>query len=242
MSKIDDERISVDGDPDMNMTENQDRPNPWESIFTTGVPEDLSQPFDYFEIVLGKFLSSNVTTVLDVAMGAGRHALRLAEKGYQVSGFDLSPTGTRLCQESFLKNGLSGDFCVADMFKTFPYKNDSFDAVIAIQAIYHGYKEDMRQAIEEVHRVLKQGGRFFFNVSTDKDRPMRGSDSGSATRKVQENTFIPLVGRERGLVHFYPSSEAIIEMLEEMFTEIIIKRDKINNYIHVSCIKDKERI
>jgi len=46
------------------------------------------------------------------------------------------------------------------------YPDESFDAVVAIQCMehYHEYDATLEQGIEEAYRVLKPGGRFFFNV------------------------------------------------------------------------------
>ena len=54
-------------------------------------------------------------------------------------------------------------FIITDMFRYFPYENGEFDSVVAIQSIYHGFREDMQKSIFEIARVLRSGGVFIFN-------------------------------------------------------------------------------
>lgn len=132
--------------------------NIWDEIFKSGAPTDLINPYSKFNIVLDKVLESKSKKVLDVAMGAGRHSMIMASSGLDVYAFDLSEEAIKISKSEANKRNLDIEILKADMFNTYPYKDNSFDAVIAIQAIYHGYKKHMLKAIREVHRVLKAGG------------------------------------------------------------------------------------
>ncbi|MFA6338752.1 MAG: class I SAM-dependent methyltransferase [Candidatus Paceibacterota bacterium] len=102
--------------------------------------------FDKFaELVKGK--------VLDVGSGPGRDGLILKQKGLEVVCLDASEVMVKFCEEKGLKAVL-GDF------NDLPFENDSFDGVWAYTSLLHIPKAEISQPIEEIKRVLKDGGIF----------------------------------------------------------------------------------
>lgn len=214
--------------------------NPWDQIFKFGVPDDLKEPapiFDKFlEILIEKYSSKNIE-ILDVACGGGRHSIELAKKGYAVSAFDLSSTGISILLQEIMKNNIESlEVTKADMFETYPYNNEAFHAVLAVQAIYHGTPDNMKKAISEIARVLKKNGVFFFTVSTEIERSMLGANR-ILYKKIGEKVYLPLVGREMGLIHYYPNQDDIRYILNDCFTNVKINENIGLGYIVVSCQK-----
>lgn len=214
--------------------------NPWDQIFKIGVPDDLKEPAPIFnkfvDIIGGKYNANNIN-ILDIACGSGRHSLELAKKGYSVSAFDLSHSGIEIFKSKIIEEDLNNIFLAeSDMFETFPYLSESFNAAIAIQAIYHGMPNQMENAIKETSRVLKKGGIFFFTVSTELERSMLGANR-FLYKKVDEKVFLPLTGREKGLIHYYPNEKDIEDLLRPYFTDVRIYNDVNTKYIIVSCEK-----
>ena len=127
------------------------------------------------------------------------------------------------------------------MFRHFPYEDSEFDSVVAIQSIYHGFREDMQKSIFEISRVLKSDGVFVFTLSRDKKRSTTLNNSVNKRRnliaKIDEMTYLPISGREKGMVHFYPTKDIVKEMLGGYFANVIIEEDNKNNYLIVKCIK-----
>lgn len=107
--------------------------------------------------------------VLDLACGRGRHAILLAEKGYDVTGTDLSPQNIRLASRHE-KSNLS--FYVHDMRDLF--RINYFDIVLNLFTSF-GYFEkesDDRKAIGSAAKALKKGGTFvldFLNAKVEKE-------------------------------------------------------------------------
>lgn len=96
--------------------------------------------------------------VLDVPCGWGRHAVLLAEAGFQVVGSDLSHA---LLRRHGSPNGPGPSFVSADI-RMQPLRAASFDAVINVftsLGLFLDDAEDLR-ALREAHRLLKPGGRF----------------------------------------------------------------------------------
>jgi ubiquinone/menaquinone biosynthesis C-methylase UbiE len=98
--------------------------------------------------------------VLDLACGWGRIALPLAQRGYRVTGLDLSEAflakGRRDAQEA----GLHIDFRLGDM-REIPFVGE-FDAAIMMWSAFgvlESDEEDQR-VLDAVARALRPGGRF----------------------------------------------------------------------------------
>jgi ubiquinone/menaquinone biosynthesis C-methylase UbiE len=101
--------------------------------------------------------------VLDLACGWGRIALPLAQRGYQVTGLDLSEAflakGRRDAQEA----GLHIDFRLGDM-REIPFAGE-FDAVIMMWSAFGVLESDEedQKVLHAAARALRPGGRFFLD-------------------------------------------------------------------------------
>jgi SAM-dependent methyltransferase len=103
--------------------------------------------------------------VLDLACGKGRHSRCLAEKGFQVTGLDISPasiTYARTFEESNL------EFYQHDMRKSF--RINYFDAVMNMFTSFGYFQRDADHllVLQNVAKDLRPGGLFlldFFNAN-----------------------------------------------------------------------------
>lgn len=101
--------------------------------------------------------------LLDVACGSGGPALRMVrQSGAAIVGIDIHPDGVRAGQQEAARHGLSAlaSFEVIDAQKPLPFEDDSFDAVVCIDAINHF--ADRTLVFNEWARVLKPAGRVLF--------------------------------------------------------------------------------
>lgn len=96
---------------------------------------------------------------LDVGCGIGRHALALAELGYEAHAVDRSEAGLDRVGAEAGRRGLTITTRMSDM-TSLPYPDEAFDLVIAWNVIYHGTGEDAAGAAAEITRVLRPGGRY----------------------------------------------------------------------------------
>lgn len=101
--------------------------------------------------------------VLDVGCGSGGPALFLAhEIGCQVTGIDVNEAGigagTRLAVEAGAQEQVR--FQVADVRDSLPFADDTFDAIVCMDAICH--MPDRRRLFAEWHRLLKPDGKALF--------------------------------------------------------------------------------
>ena len=61
-----------------------------------------------------RYARRKVRTVLDIACGTGPHLIRLAERGYAMSGLDLSPQNIAFLRERAAAKGFEPRLLVAD--------------------------------------------------------------------------------------------------------------------------------
>ncbi len=92
-------------------------------------------------------------SVLDVGFGRGIFANALENKGYIVSGVELSDTLLEIAQKNYpdinFKKGSA---------TSIPFPGDSFDCLICIEVLEH--VPDTEVALYEMARVLKPGGKM----------------------------------------------------------------------------------
>lgn len=102
--------------------------------------------------------------ILDLACGTGRHALMLAQKKYQLTAFDFSPTLLKVLAKNVRSSKVDIQIIRGDMRKL-PFVN-KFDAVINMFTAF-GYfsDEDNAQVIKNVSKSLKKGGKFVLDYS-----------------------------------------------------------------------------
>ncbi|MGH8914690.1 MAG: class I SAM-dependent methyltransferase [Acidimicrobiia bacterium] len=89
--------------------------------------------------------------VLDVGCGQGHLTVRLAERGIDVVGIDANPNAAEV----------SGSDRVLFMrAEALEFADEEFDAIVSVHAIEH--IPPLEQAVGEMARVLKPGGRALF--------------------------------------------------------------------------------
>jgi ubiquinone/menaquinone biosynthesis C-methylase UbiE len=116
----------------------------------------------------GEWLELNrESRLLDVGCGSGGPALRLAEAtGASVVGIDRLDEGvttaTRLAQESGLSDRV--EFVQVDAGGSLPFADESFSAVISIDAMCH--LPNRLEILSEWHRVTAPGARVLFTDPT----------------------------------------------------------------------------
>jgi S-adenosylmethionine-dependent methyltransferase len=101
--------------------------------------------------------------ILDCGGGPGRYAIALAQLGYGVTLFDLSPGLLDIAVRQAANAGVCLDAVeqgTATDLSRFP--DASFDAVLLMGPLYHLLEESQRvQALRETYRVVKPGGTVF---------------------------------------------------------------------------------
>jgi SAM-dependent methyltransferase len=93
--------------------------------------------------------------VLEVGLGYGSVAQRLAEAGVVYHGLDIAAGPVAMVQHRLAQKGLTGDVRQGSVLAC-PWPDASFDHVVAIGCYHH--TGDPRRALVETRRVLRPGG------------------------------------------------------------------------------------
>jgi SAM-dependent methyltransferase len=131
--------------------------------------KDYEAECDMIEEIFSRYGDDSIKSILDLGCGTGNHAIPLAQRGYQVTGVDISPDMLRIAKKKASDLQLStfnsqptflqGDIRSLNLGKT-------FDAVLMMFAVlgYQTTNDDVLATLRIVRRHLKPDGLFIFDV------------------------------------------------------------------------------
>ena len=129
---------------------------------------DTAFPLEYAYALLGDVRGRSV---LDFGCGSGENTVLLASQGARVIGLDISAPLIELARQRLAVNGLAGTTAfVVGSGHDVPIADTSIDVVFGIAILHH---LDLAVAAQEVHRVLKPGGRAIFQEPVRDSRLVR---------------------------------------------------------------------
>ncbi|CRI65840.1 conserved hypothetical protein [Thiocapsa sp. KS1] len=105
-------------------------------------------------------------TALDFACGLGGNALWLAERGFRVSAWDLSPAAIARLREAARLRGLHLDARVRDLIAR-PPSPESFDLILVAHFLD-------RTLAPSIAAALRPGGLLFYQTFARESRGSRG--------------------------------------------------------------------
>lgn len=176
-----------------------------------------SRPTFIFGKSPAEFLAENYQyipfegTVLDMGMGEGRNAVFLAQKGYKVTGIDISSVAVKksylLAQEFGVK--IKG---VVASLKDYKISPGSFDAIVCF------YFVD-RSLIEDMKTWLKPGGILIYEAYTTREKASKKLDPQDEESLLREQELLKLFPGMRVLKYEEPLHE------KEFRSSIILKKE-----------------
>ncbi|MBU7026647.1 MAG: class I SAM-dependent methyltransferase [Theionarchaea archaeon] len=143
------------------------------------------------------FKTHEVTKILDLGCGAGRHTIYLADHGFDVYGIDISTEGIKKAAQQLHDLNLRATLTTGSIYHTLPYDSNFFDSVISIRVLHHGRIEAIGRAIKEIERVVKPNGFIFVTVRKRTPKKFR-----FPFKEIAPRTYVPLEGLEKGVVHY----------------------------------------
>jgi ubiquinone/menaquinone biosynthesis C-methylase UbiE len=173
----------------------------WDRI----LPERTYSPEEPDETVVrfaGSMRRRRKEAALDLACGAGRHVVYLAQQGFTVTGADISRTGLRMTRKKLEEPRLNAAL-VRSAMNSLPFSDSSFDAVICTRAIHHQRLRGIQQTLSEIKRVLRKGGTVLIDFLSKR------TYSHAKGVEIEAETFIETEGHERGIVHHYTDQEEL---------------------------------
>ncbi|HEY6476606.1 MAG TPA: class I SAM-dependent methyltransferase [Polyangia bacterium] len=145
------------------------RSKPWfEEVFDEDYLRTLpfmraDQTLREVEFISNALTAAPGSEILDVACGYGRHAIELVQRGYNVTGLDLSlPLLIRAADEA-QRRALSVNFVHADMREMAFEKQ--FDGAYSMLTSFGYFDEETNLRVaERIGRALKPGKRFLLDI------------------------------------------------------------------------------
>ena len=167
--------------------------------FDSKTPEITRKQAEFIAEALGLQPGENA---LDVCCGIGRHAIILAEMGFEIVGLDFTPHYIECAEKSAGELGKSCGFVVGDMRKI-PFEA-KFDAAYNFFTSW-GYFDDKTniEVLKNISRALKPGGRFLLDTM-NRDFLMRNfqpcfaNADGEDADVIQYNRFDPATSTIHG--------------------------------------------
>jgi ubiquinone/menaquinone biosynthesis C-methylase UbiE len=158
----------------------------WMNLITWGQDKRVR------EAVLGYIDAGD--RILDVGCGTGTMAVKAAQKGAQVTGFDLSPAMLRLAEEKARVAGVEVNFRQG-YAQSPPLDDEPFDTITATFALSEMSPDEAEMVVADMAARLKVGGRM---IVADEARPtnfLLRLSSGLQRAVVALLTFIAIEER-----------------------------------------------
>jgi SAM-dependent methyltransferase len=164
-----------------------------------------------------KFLSDNYQyipfegSVLDMGMGEGRNAVFLAQKGYKVTGVDISSVAVKKAYSLAQEFGVKIKGVVASL-PDYKIPPQSFDAIICF------YYVD-RSLVEKIRSWLRPGGILIYEAHTIREKQNRKGDRLDEDDYLKEQELLKLFPGMRVLKYEEPLHE------KEFHSSIILRKE-----------------
>ncbi|WP_257346108.1 class I SAM-dependent DNA methyltransferase [Pseudalkalibacillus decolorationis] len=127
-------------------------------------------PYDmwmiFFANAIDQYRDESVKTVLDIGCGTGEISVRLAKRGYNVTGVDLSEEMLTIAKQKAESKGLSIPFYQQDMRELEGIKEQDAIVIFCDSLNYLRTPEDVSTTFNSIHRLLKESGLLLFDVHT----------------------------------------------------------------------------
>ena len=170
--------------------------------------------------------------ILDAGCGVGRYTIPLAMREYEVMGVDISSLAITELDNVRLRRNMQMGLAAADVCHL-PFRDNTFDAVVAFGVLQHLLEEERRGVPLEFARVLVPGGTIVIEVLGREDMRMGG-------REVEPATFLRSTG---SVYHYFDPDEIkdifsgldIIDIKENKVIKNIAGKDYMRHMISVAA-------
>jgi ubiquinone/menaquinone biosynthesis C-methylase UbiE len=162
----------------------------WDEAYK-GTPQwDVGHPQPVFQTLI-KSGEVKPGRALDIGCGRGENAIMLAMIGCDVTGIDLVEDAISDAKAKAIERHVKVNFIVGDVLQLDRFFMDGEFDIVIDSGLFHVMTDEERPVfVQQVHRVLKAGGKYFMLCFSDKE------PEGYGPRRVSkaeiEHTFMPL--------------------------------------------------
>lgn len=200
------------------MNDNFDQSKIWDYEFTERREDrkNAQSRYDYLLKIISKYKDQG--NLLEIGFGDGYLLKRAFNKGFKIFGIDISSENVELTKEIFEGEGITSKLSVQSAEKM-NFEDNFFDVVIASEVIEHLNESQLKEALDEIYRVLKKEGIFIGTTP--------------AYEKIESNLVVcPYCGKifhRRGHFQSFNENKIKIILSENGFKVLKVKRVFILN-------------
>ena len=111
---------------------------------------------------------------IDLGCWAGNYAIYLAERGFEVTGVDFSPTAVKIAGENAGRKGVKCNFFVADVIEELDRVSQTWDFAYEWGLLHHILPEQRQKYVANVRRILNPKGKYLSVCFSEKDTGFEG--------------------------------------------------------------------
>jgi len=177
-------------------------------------PELLVELVDFGETGPSWLGQAETGRVIDLGCGAGNYAIYFAERGFEVTGVDFSPTAIKIARENAGRKGVKCNFFVADVIEELDRVSQTWDFAYDWGLLHHIFPEQRKKYVENVRRILNPKGKYLSVCFSEKDVGFAGPGKYRKT---------PL-----GTILYFSSEDELRELFEPYFQIIDLRTVEID--------------
>lgn len=207
----------------------------WDSIFR-------SRPWGRYpaeEVI--RFIARNffraadrrAVRLLEVGCGPGANVWFMAREGFSVSAIDGSPAAIEQLAARLTAEGIAFDpaeFRTGN-FATLPWPDETFDAVVDVEALSANRLDVVHEALGEIRRVMKPGAVLFSKMFSPQT-----TGCGTGEQLEERTTADPETGACAGIgtVHFFTEADldAVFAPFHDVARSWVHRREADGTEVH----------
>ncbi|RKD98688.1 class I SAM-dependent methyltransferase [Marinifilum flexuosum] len=112
--------------------------------------------------------------LLDLGCGLGHYAAYFAQKGYKISGIDISHTAIKYAKQLFETKKLKGDFYGLDLCKPTNIALPPIKLAYEFEVLHHIYPEYRERYVQNVCKLLSEKSYYLSISFSEKDQNFGG--------------------------------------------------------------------
>lgn len=184
------------------------------------------------ELLLNPHFPKAPARLLEIGCGAGDIAIQFADKGYLVSGVEISSTAVDWAKQKTTNHPLAPQFFQGNVNHLIPFNDQQFDVLIDGNCLHCIIGEDRKKTFNEIHRVLVTNGIFYLSTMIGDPKREKAHFKFDPSTRCQIQNGIPY----RYMAH---ENDLIAEVITAGF-KIIEKKVSHNTWWdHLSCLAQK---
>jgi len=168
-----------------------------------------------YDFVLNYIEAGSANKLLDVGCGSGYFCKLAVDKGFDVTGLDATP---ELIAEA--KKRASGKNFIVGEMEQLPFEENYFDIVCGFNSFQ--YATDIKNALKEAKRVLKDGGKLSVMIWGNKE------DCEAATYLKAVGSLLPPPAPGAGGPFAFSENQLLENILGEVGFKILSNQDVIS--------------